>query len=342
MVAVQQIKEAVDCRDLIERDLGAPKHRAQRYNVYRCPLHHETKGYSLVVYQDGWICHGACNRSGDAIAWMQAYHGMSFHEALRVLGGSDELPPSRVTRPAPKVAPAEPPPAAWQRAAAALVERAQDYLWSPKGAEALAYLRQRRGLHTRYIHEFKLGYIPGERSRPYRVEAVGWVYPGWTIPWFADGQLWAVNVRREDPASEGEDDGKGKYLVFQGSRRAGALFNADSIQDRRNVLFVEGEFDAIVGAQCVDDWLAVVTLGSASNRLHPRWYSRLVAVPQIYLALDQDRAGDAARERLQELSRRTRIVRIPVGKDLTDFYLSFETGVSGVIEWLTRVERGDG
>lgn len=337
------VKEQVDCRELVERDLGAPKHRSANYSMYKCPLHHEVKGYSFAVYADHWTCYGACQKSGDAIAWLTEYHGMTFAEAVQALGGSlDKVrrrPPA-----APPVEPAEPPAASWQQAALNLVERAQAYLWSEKGAAALAYLRQQRGLHTRYIHEFKLGYIPGERGKPYKVDSVGWVYPGWTIPWFIGGQLWAVNVRRENAPSETEDDGKGKYLLFSGSRRSGALFNADSLPCRdgesRPVLFVEGEFDAIIGAQCADDWLSVVTLGSASGRLHRDWYNRLLYASDILIALDSDSSGQAARDVLQRHSFSMRAVRLPAGKDLTDFYLSFKSdNVGHVIEWLSQITR---
>jgi hypothetical protein len=54
MFDIDQIKQHTDCRDLIERDLGAPKHHSPRYSTYKCPLHHETNGYSLVVYADHW------------------------------------------------------------------------------------------------------------------------------------------------------------------------------------------------------------------------------------------------------------------------------------------------
>ena len=77
MIDTQQIKQNIDCRDLIERDLGKPKYRTHKYSTYKCPLHHEEKGYSFVVYEDHWICFGKCGHGGDAISWMMEYHNVS-------------------------------------------------------------------------------------------------------------------------------------------------------------------------------------------------------------------------------------------------------------------------
>ena len=98
MIDVQQIKDHIDCRDLIERDLGRPKTRTGEYTAYKCPLHQEEKGYSLVVYADHWHCFGKCGHGGDAIAWRMEYHGLSFQEACEQLSSGDlprRIPPQR-------------------------------------------------------------------------------------------------------------------------------------------------------------------------------------------------------------------------------------------------------
>ena len=85
MIDVERIKDRVDCRDLIERDLGRPKYRNNTHSKYKCPLHNEEKGYSLAVYEDHWHCFGKCGRGGDAISWLQEYHGLSFRYVSRTL-----------------------------------------------------------------------------------------------------------------------------------------------------------------------------------------------------------------------------------------------------------------
>ena len=54
MIDVDALKRKLDCRMLVERDLGKPKYRTHEYSTFKCPFHHERKGYSLVVYADYW------------------------------------------------------------------------------------------------------------------------------------------------------------------------------------------------------------------------------------------------------------------------------------------------
>jgi DNA primase len=89
MIDVDQIKQNIDCRDLIERDLGKPKYRSHKYNTYKCPLHNEEKGYSFVVYDDHWVCFGKCGHGGDAISWLMEYHSVTFQEACERLSSGD-------------------------------------------------------------------------------------------------------------------------------------------------------------------------------------------------------------------------------------------------------------
>src|SRR5690606_2654757 len=102
MIDVEYLKARIDCRDLIERDLGKPKSRHAHYSSYKCPLHNEVRGFSLVVYADHWHCFGKCGRGGDALGWLQAYHNLSFHESCERLAAGD-LP--QVVQPRPASAP---------------------------------------------------------------------------------------------------------------------------------------------------------------------------------------------------------------------------------------------
>ena len=64
---------------------------------------------------------------------------------------------------------------------------------------------------------------------------------GITIPWFAGGALWRINVRRPLTAAQ-IAAGQPKYL---GPTDFGnALYNADSLDVDKPVVLVEGEIDA--------------------------------------------------------------------------------------------------
>src|SRR5664279_2790759 len=85
MIDVDALKRNLDCRILVERDLGKPKYRTREYSTFKCPFHQERKGYSLVVYATHWRCFGKCGARGDVIGWEQRYHELSFQQACEKL-----------------------------------------------------------------------------------------------------------------------------------------------------------------------------------------------------------------------------------------------------------------
>lgn len=322
------VNSLVDCRDLIARDLGEAKVRSSKSVSYACPLHHETKGKSLVVYADGWKCFGKCQRSGDAIGWLMAYHGMTFLEASTALAGDlATIPVKRREQPRRhEPAPAEPPSAEWQERANHVIARAHHVLfYEDAGKPGREYLRS-RGIQKHIAQFALLGYIPGDPS--HYIESIG-MYPGLVIPWEIEGQTWAVNVRRMN-----NDDGKGKYKFAKGSKLAGSLYGGDFLgYHELPLIFVEGEFDALILWQVASDLVVPLTLGSAGFKLHERWFTKLFRSTTVLIATDSDGAGEAARDRLAALSGRARIMRLPDGsKDVSDLYR--DHGREAVRSWL--------
>ena len=252
-----QSNESIDCRAVVERDLGPPKHATGSYSLYKCPFHHERKGYSLVVYATYWRCFGKCGEGGDVIAWVMRYHDLGFQAACERLAHGD-LPRTNVhlhQTPTPDPI-SEPPDAAWQRSAKHIAEQAEDYLWQPQGQRALDYLRNKRGLTDESIQAAQLGYIPG---RPHEwIEMDGIKIPcGITIPWYADGAIWGIKVRR----SAGEQ----RYQQASGGNVKGCLYLADHIQPGLPIFITEGEFDALIVWQVGGKNLSPASIGSASN-----------------------------------------------------------------------------
>ncbi len=254
MVETQRLKENCDLRRLVEQDLGPAPLRGGRAYLWKCPFHHEHKGFSLAVWANGYRCFGACDTSGDALDWLTHYRRLSFAEALHVLGQ-----PLETAAPAERrvlKSPAEPPVWDWQQAAERVVSIAEDTLWSEAGEPALNYLIS-RGLTTRTIRTARLGYVPGD-FREWRVIEGLDVPCGITIPWFAADALWAVKVRRAA--------GTPKYQQVKGGNVNG-LYGADQLADREIALFCEGDFDALLARQEVDRLVAAVTLSSAATVL---------------------------------------------------------------------------
>jgi DNA primase len=342
------IKQSIDCRTYLERDLGAPAHRSGKAWLYKCPLHQEHKGYSLAVYPDGWKCYGACNKSGDVLTWLMEYHRLTFAEAKSHLTGDFIRIPSKPRPTASVAVDGQPPTNEWRAYADHLIRYATNELWKPTGQRALRYLTDERGLTHGTIRRAKLGYIPAQHLDDYqygRVLDTAWVHDGKpvrahcgiTIPHLADEIIWGIRVRR--PAGI---DGP-KYMGFRGGSRA--LYNADVIERGLPVVLVEGEFDALIVDQVAGPGMAVeccaVALASAANKNIPqRWHHRLVYAPVILARLDADGAGQSALQSLQSLSSRVKPIQVPSPhKDINDFYLV--AGADGVRSWLHNCLGGE-
>jgi DNA primase len=333
MIDVDQIKQNIDCRALIEHDLGKPKYRTRNYSTYKCPLHNEQKGYSLVVYPDRWQCFGKCSQGGDVISWLMEYHKLSFQEACKHLSSGELLQLERPHRSwQPKILPlSEPPDAEWRTRADGIVKQARENLWSEQGLRALEYLKQARGLTEKIILDAKLGYIPGH-YREWRTIGGLTVPCGITIPWYADQMLWGIKVRRAT--------GQQRYQQVSGGNIKGCLYLADTIKPGIPLMLTEGEFDALIVRQVANELVSVASIGSATNkRINSRWFPKFITVPSILVRMDEDNAGQGAVAQISNLSQAVTCIQVPQGKDVNEFY--FIAGHATVTIWINTIIDND-
>ena len=335
MIDVQVVKSRVDCRNLIEGDLGRPKYQNSSHSKYKCPLHNEEKGYSLAVYADHWHCFGKCGRGGDIISWLQAYHSLSFQDACEslALGGLPMI--AQMIRPQqPKikrVSASNPPDANWQQSARKVAQQAMDTLWGREGKRAWRYLEEERGLTEKVIVNAGLGYIPGNHREWKTIEGLS-VPCGITIPWFIDRSIWGIKVRRAS--------GEQRYQQVGGGNIKGGLYNADTIQAGLPILITEGEFDSLIAHQAGTGLISSVAIGSAANkRINSRWFPKFITAPLILIRMDDDQAGQGASDQIAGLSQATRCIQVPHGKDVNDFYLF--SGYEIVRKWISTFIEGD-
>lgn len=302
------LKARSDVRLLIEQDLGpAPLHQGRAWH-WKCPFHHEQKGFSLVAWADGYQCFGRCHERGDALDWLTRYRHLTFADALNTLDTPQLV--SRLSGGLMDTRQAGPPSSEWQERALAVITEAEETLWSLEGASALEYLMD-RGLTTRTIRDARLGYVPGD-FRAFR-DLHGLRVPcGITLPWLDEDKLWSVKVRRAA--------GEVKYAHIAGGSGSG-LYNADALTDATTVVLCEGEFDALLLKQEAGDRLTAVTLGSASARLTPRWLPHLLAIEQLFITYDADEAGQRGATYLGSMLPHAQRLSLPMGNDITDFYL---------------------
>jgi hypothetical protein len=236
-----------------------------------------------------------CGRFGrDVIDFLHEYAGLSFFEAC------DELnidPGPAYTRPTHQsYAPDDgPPPRLWQERAQLVIHLAQRLLWSPRGQTALDYLR-RRGFTDTTIRSAALGYIPRTNDGRWHQDASElwgfsrqsdphegvWLPEGILIPWYAEGQVWKLHIRR----LSGLKDGDAKYVQVKGSREG--FYNVDSIRVDSPLIVCEGEFDALAGQQVCSEVAAWVATGATTRARRSRWLARMGMASPVLVAYDDD------------------------------------------------------
>jgi DNA primase len=241
-----------------------------------------------------------CGSSGDAIDYLQGIDGLSFPEAVKVLGGDIASRPIAhrqiVSRPPDRLAP---PAEKWQSAARDFVEEARSRLWTVKGTKGLNYLHE-RGLDDETIRAAGLGYNDSlkrqlrsawglEPSSDGKIHV--WLPEGVVIPWEIGGVIWKVNIR---VISAGKTNGRSTQRYSSPPGCAVGLYNADAIDATHPVVLVEGELDALTITQFAGDLVVAVATGSTSGARRAKWIARLAPALQVLVAFDAEEKGDAA------------------------------------------------
>lgn len=294
-MTTQPAPHAADLYTLISMDVDLTKTAGTKGGEYHgaCPF---CGGRDrLAVWPNaakpGWWCR-QCEKGGDAIQYLRE-SGLSFADACAQLGQRLD---SHTPRERPAVAPeaCEPPCAAWRAAGAAFV------LWSQSQWQDAprAYLHS-RGLTDKTIAAFGLGYNPAgrwaERAKwgiapdtsadakyPDRI----WLPQGIVIPEYADGNLWKIEIRQDNPR-----DPDKRYKTITDS--ANVLAGADSLQAGKPFMLVEGPIDWLAVSQAAGDLIGVGRVGTSGAR-RVRWLTRLAQASTVLVALDADGPGDTA------------------------------------------------
>ena len=338
-VTLDQLKQHFDARDLAAEILGVPLKRSGKTWLFR--VRSECTA-SFAVYANGYKDFGAPDDFGDVFALLVRLGAASSRDEAaqqlcdRFTGSGGMLTAQRRTQPTAEHA-ADPPPAAWQLAMSAALDKFHAYLLgaAPDAQRARAWLHA-RGITDELIAQYRLGYNPRWHKTNYVLPESGdakrrvTIPPGVTIGWFAAQALWAVHVRCREtklaaalglPADRDADGVEtAKYKFVTGSHIRGALFNGDTLTNDQPVLFVEGEFDAMLAAAALNG-VNVVTLGGASTRLAGRWRRQIAGA--AFVCLDNDQAGQAgAAALLKQLPPTAQRITLPAEKDITDYLLS--------------------
>lgn len=346
MSAIDEVRERTDIVDLVSAYF--PLQKAGRNFKALCPFHKE-KTPSFIVFADGqrWHCFGACATGGDIFTFVMKMENLEFGEALRFLArrAGISLAPRREEE-----VEEEKKRGLLLRINAAAAQYFHHLLREgPEGEFVREYLG-RREIEPTSIEAFQLGYALNEWEalKNYLVERG---YEEADI--FAAGL--SVERVREDPGRKGGgyydrfrgrlifpirdvrgevigfgaralDDSQPKYLnspetaVFSKGR---VLYGIDlakqAVREKDQVIIVEGYTDVITAHQR-GFRNVVASMGTALTENQVRELKRLTR--RFILALDADKAGDAATRRGLEVATevfRDSVVPVPLGRNLIGY-----------------------
>jgi len=287
-----------------------------------------------------------CGKWGDTVQFLVDFCGYNYLDAFAATGREkpDDFHPDKwksekqtIQRPfEPKFF--EPPVEIWQEKAIKFVDDAHACLLESE--IALKYL-DNRGLDIMAVKNFKLGYFPGEQGKncKFRPRAswglpgikkengrdkMLWIPRGIVIPYFKDGKIYRVRIRR--PKADIQSKGSLKYYIVPGSGMEAMAINSD----QKALVIVESELDGMLISRRAGSTTGVIAMGSASAKPGTFVYPHLKNALQILVALDFDQAGLSAWGWWEKTFERAKLWPVPEGKDPGEAY---EKGLD-IKEWV--------
>lgn len=314
--SVQRLRDAVDIVELISRYVPLKKSGA----TYKacCPFHDEkTPSFVVQKASRNYHCFG-CGAHGDAVAFLMNYERLSFPQALEFLAerfhvqldAEQEHNQSGVSKGRLK-----------RVSEAAMLFFHTLLVFSDVAQGAREYL-QRRGFSLQFIEGFRIGYAPEMGLRDYlhgegfsdkEIEEAGLlsVKEGRKREFFSDRIMFPILDVMGCPIGFSarkykEETFGGKYintsetLLFKKSRVLfGIFYSKKRMAKERVACIVEGQLDALRLIEAGFDF-TVATLGTAFGPAHVDQL-RAIGVEQVYVAFDQDEAGQASAEKSGDL-----------------------------------------
>jgi len=311
MDQVSQVREKIDIVGLISSYI--PLKKSGRNFTTNCPFHNEkTPSFVVSPERQIWHCFG-CGRGGDAYSFLMEYENIEFIEALRTLAKkagvnlkftSDAFSSSKKEK-------------IFEVNKIASLFYNFILLKHQSGKQALEYLIKKRGLTSRLINTFGIGFSPTGRrdlsnylinkknfSKKDLVDAgLSYEKDGEIFDFFKRRIMFPLIDHRGNiigfSGRKITDDSFGpKYIntketeaYHKGSTFFGLNIAKDEIKKQGATLVVEGEFDVISAfSQGIKNTVALK--GTAFTEAQALLLSRFS--PKILLCFDQDEAGFTA------------------------------------------------
>jgi DNA primase len=343
---ISEIKNSVNIVDVIGEVVQLTK--AGRNFLGLCPFHGEkTPSFNVVEDKQFYHCFG-CGRSGDVFKFIEDYRGVSFMEAVQIVGDQvgirvQTLPPSQSR---PQQVDGKQPFYEIHQEAAKFYHAI--LMTTKMGEDARQYLYD-RGLDDEVLRHFQIGLAPAEGnyllqsvsgkfseniladSGLFHISDMGTMYDAFQdrimFPLTDDtGRVIAFSGRLwREPAEGAKPQGKYKNsrstLLFNKSYELYHLDKAKQIAKKKHELYLMEGFMDVIAAYRAGIENAVASMGTALTQEHVAHLSKFTK--KVILAYDGDKAGRLATAKALEVldKHEVEVVQIPDQMD-PDEYLN--------------------
>ena len=343
---ISEIKNSVNIVDVIGEVVQLTK--AGRNFLGLCPFHGEkTPSFNVVEDKQFYHCFG-CGKSGDVFKFIEDYRGVSFMEAVQIIGEQASIPVQALP-----LAQARPQQADGKQPFYEIHQEAAKFyhailMTTKMGEEARQYLYD-RGLDDEVLRHFQIGLAPAEGNYLYQsvsgkfsenilaesglfhISDMGTMYDAFQdrimFPLSDDtGRVIAFSGRLwRDPAEGTKPQGKYKNsrstLLFNKSYELYHLDKAKQVAKKNHELYLMEGFMDVIAAYRAGIENAVASMGTALTQEHVAHLSKYTK--KVILAYDGDKAGRLATAKALEVleKQEVEVVQIPDQMD-PDEYLN--------------------
>ena len=341
---ISEIKNSVNIVDVIGEVVQLTK--AGRNFLGLCPFHSEkTPSFNVVEDKQFYHCFG-CGKSGDVFKFIEDYRGVSFMEAVQIVGDQagiqvQALAPSQSRG---QQADGKQPFYEIHQEAAKFYHAI--LMTTKMGEDARQYLYD-RGLDDEMLRHFQIGLAPAEGNYLYQsvsgkfsenimaesglfhISDMGTMYDAFQdrimFPLSDDtgrviafsGRLWREQAEGTKP--QGKYKNSRSTLLFNKSYELYHLDKAKQVAKKNHELYLMEGFMDVIAAYRAGIENAVASMGTALTREHVAHLSKFTK--KVILAYDGDKAGRLATAKALEVleKQEVEVVQIPDQMDPDEY-----------------------
>ena len=341
---ISEIKNSVNIVDVIGEVVQLTK--AGRNFLGLCPFHGEkTPSFNVVEDKQFYHCFG-CGKSGDVFKFIEDYRGISFMEAVQIVGDQagiqvQALAPSQSRG---QQADGKQPFYEIHQEAAKFYHAI--LMTTKMGEDARQYLYD-RGLDDEVLRHFQIGLAPAEGNYLYQsvsgkfsenimaesglfhISDMGTMYDAFQdrimFPLSDDtgrviafsGRLWREQAEGTKP--QGKYKNSRSTLLFNKSYELYHLDKAKQVAKKNHELYLMEGFMDVIAAYRAGIENAVASMGTALTREHVAHLSKFTK--KVILAYDGDKAGRLATAKALEVleKQEVEVVQIPDQMDPDEY-----------------------